>query len=55
MVAASIAFTRENDWIEGAQIQVSLMIGFFVIGQMMVFASGHYLLLSGGRGPSARR
>ncbi|MFD3947924.1 ion channel [Streptomyces sp. NPDC058579] len=50
MAAASIAFTHENAWIEGTRIQISLMIGFFVIGQMMVFASGYYLLSSGVRG-----
>ncbi|MER6304949.1 ion channel [Streptomyces sp. NPDC001657] len=50
MVGASITFGREHAWIEGARAQMTLMIGFFVIGQMMVFASGYYLLSSGDRG-----
>lgn len=50
MIGASITFGRENAWIEGSRLQLSLMIGFFLIGQMMVFASGYYLLSSGVRG-----
>lgn len=55
MIGASITFGRENAWIEGSRLQLSLMIGFFLIGQAHCSADATQRRLSAeGTSPPGR-
>jgi hypothetical protein len=47
--AASIAYTHERAWVGGSRLQGSLILGSFVLGQMLFFAA-MYNMVSSTRG-----